>query len=202
MGRYKIYLLNIQILIMTISCVSTSEPVEIPTNKVQEETIPEAKNNPVNEVIIGEIMLSPGEVVVITEDFNPASISYDYYLSVREDVKRFIDELNDIIKKQDYNTWKEFLSPEYFEEISSTEHLHDISELPAMKTRNITLKTLQDYFTHVFIPSRENSRVDDIEFVGLYRVKAFTIQTNKAGDEQRLLLYNLEKNGDMWKIIN
>ena len=194
MERYKICLLNIQILIMTISCVSTSKPVEIKTEEVKTEAP--------SEYVIGEIKLSQEDKVVITEDFDPSNINYEYYLATREDVRRFIDDLNDIIKNQDYNTWKAILSPEYYAEISSTEHLDELSELPAMKTRNITLKTLEDYFSHVFIPSRANSRVDDIEFIGLYRVKAFTIHTNKAGEEQRLLLYNLEKNGDMWRIIN
>jgi hypothetical protein len=71
-----------------------------------------------------------------------------------------------------------------------------------MKTRKIVLKTAEDYFIHVVVPSRANSRVDDIEFIGQNRVKAFSVNKNRAGEEQRLVLYNLERSGNSWIIIN
>jgi len=134
--------------------------------------------------------------------FNPKQISKEQYDSTMEDVRHFIEELNLIISNKDYNSWKAELSPEYFKKISSAENLKQVSELPAMKTRKITLKTVNDYFNYVVVPSRANSRVDDIEFIGANRVKAFTIMTNTAGEEQRLRLYDLEKTGNIWKIID
>jgi len=72
-----------------------------------------------------------------------------------------------------------------------------------MKTRNIILRTPEDYFTNVVVPSRANSRVDDIEFIGTNRVKAFTVmQNSRTGEEQRLVLYDLEKVGNSWLIVN
>jgi len=134
--------------------------------------------------------------------FNPNQISREQYDSTMEDVRHFIEELNLIISQKDYNAWKAELSPEYFNKISSAENLRQVSELPAMKTRKITLRTANDYFNYVVVPSRANSRVDDIEFFGENRVKAFTIMTNTAGEEQRLRLYDLEKTGNIWKIID
>jgi hypothetical protein len=131
-----------------------------------------------------------------------SKISKEEYAATKIDVQHFIEELNRIISKKDYNSWKAALSPEYFEQISSAENLQQVSELPAMKTRGITLKTAEDYFINVVVPSRANSRVDDIEFIGEHRVKAFTIMTNNSGEEQRLRLYDLEKTGNIWKIIN
>jgi hypothetical protein len=113
-----------------------------------------------------------------------------------------MEGLNQIIRRRDYNAWKAALSPEYFNKIASAENLQQVSELPAMKTRGITLKTAEDYFINVVVPSRANSRVDDIEFIGEHRVKAFTIMTNASGEEQRLRLYDLEKTGNIWKIID
>ncbi|MDR2942594.1 MAG: hypothetical protein LBV17_08395 [Treponema sp.] len=129
-------------------------------------------------------------------------VTKEQYDSTKEDVQHFIEKLNQTIRKKDYKAWKAALSTEYFNKISSPENLQQVSELPAMKTRRITLKTAEDYFINVVVPSRANSRVDDIEFIGENRVKAFTVTTNKAGEEQRLRLYDLEKTGNMWKIID
>ena len=136
------------------------------------------------------------------ESFNPISVSQEYYQSTMGDVQFFIEELNQIIRRRDYNSWKEALSLEYFEKISSQENLQEISAQPAMITRRIVLRNAEDFFIHVVVPSRANSRVDDIEFVSMNRVKAFTIMTNRAGEEQRLRLYDLEKTGNIWKIID
>ena len=186
MGRYKTYLVNFQILILTVSCVSA--PIGVL------EEVPGINNK--------TTLTGTDKTQTEKEEFYPAGVSREYYLSTREEVRVFIDKMNEVIKNQDYDAWITVLSPEYLEEISSVQHLNELSELPAMKTRRITLKTAEDYFFYVVVPSRASSRVDDIEFINLYRVKAFTIYTNKAGEEQRLLLYNLEKNGDLWKIIS
>jgi hypothetical protein len=129
-------------------------------------------------------------------------VSKAEYDSTKVDVQHFIEELNQIIKRKDYNAWKAALSREYFAQIASPENLQQLSELPAMKTRGITLKSAEDYFINVVVPSRANSRVDDIEFIGEHRVKAFTITTTNSGEELRLRLYDLEKTGNIWKIIN
>jgi hypothetical protein len=57
-------------------------------------------------------------------------------------------------------------------------------------------------FFHVVGPSRASSRVDEIEILSNTRVKAFTVMTNRAGEVQRLRLYDLERFGNTWKIIN
>lgn len=136
------------------------------------------------------------------EIFDPAKVSQQQYTSTMEEVQAFIEQLNRIISSRNYQSWKTRLSPEYFAEISSQEALKEASEQPAMKTRRIILRTAEDYFIHVVVPSRANSRVDDIEFIGRDRVKAFTVTTNRAGEEVRLRLYDLEKINNSWIIIN
>ena len=130
--------------------------------------------------------------------FDPVTVSEEVFNSTKVDVQRFIGELNQIIHNKDYNAWREFLSDEYFDRISSSEFLAAISEQPAMKARKIVLKSPQDYFDNVVVPSRANDRVDDIEFVGQNRVKAYTINLNGS----RLRLYDLESMGNTWIIIN
>jgi len=134
--------------------------------------------------------------------FDPKSVSAAQHDSTLDEVQHFIGNINDIISNSNYNAWKTALSQNYFKEISSPKFLKEISDSPALKTRNIVLRTPEDYFTNVVVPSRANSRVDDIEFIGINRVKAFTITKNRAGEEQRLVLYDLEKVGNSWLIVN
>jgi len=136
--------------------------------------------------------------------FNPNAVTKEQYVSTRADVRLFISNLNSIISKKDFNSWKEALSPEYIAAISSPENLDRISETTAMKAQKIVLKTLEDYFKHLVVPSRENVDVDkiDIEFLSEYRVQAFTMTTTRTGEERRVRLYDLEKSGNVWKIIN
>jgi hypothetical protein len=135
-------------------------------------------------------------------NFDPSRITQEHYTSTMDEVRNFIEELNQVIRNRNYGAWRAALSDEYFAEISSQENLQHISALPAMRTRQIVLRTPEDYFIHVVVPSRANSRVDYIEFVSMSRVKAFTVHTNRAGEEQRLRLYDLEKIDNTWTIIN
>jgi len=137
-----------------------------------------------------------------SEIFDPKKVSQQQYLSTRAEVQKFIEEQNKIIKGKNFEAWKRSLSPEYFKEISSAENLKRLSEQPGMKSRKIVLKTVQDYFDNVVVPSRADLHVDEIEFISANRVKAFTVTTNKAGEEQRLRLYDLEKIDNSWTIIN
>jgi len=137
-----------------------------------------------------------------SEVFDPTKVSQAKYAATREEVQKFIEQQNTFIRDKNFDAWKNSLSPEYFSEISSKEYLKRISEQPGMKTRKIVLKTARDYFDNVVVPSKSDLRVDEIEFISENRVKAFTITTNKAGEEQRLRLYDLEKIGNSWTIIN
>ena len=136
------------------------------------------------------------------EVFDPSKISHAKYAATREEVQKFIEQQNILIREGNFDEWRKSLSDEYFAEISSKENLKQLSQQPGMKTRKIVLKTPQDYFEYVVVPSRADLHVDEIEFISENRVKAFTMITNKAGEEQRLRLYDLEKIGDSWTIIN
>jgi hypothetical protein len=139
-----------------------------------------------------------------TEIFDPAKVSQAQYEATRIEVQKFIEQQNKAIRDKNFEAWKASLSPEYFAAISSKENLKRFSDQPGMKTRKIVLKTAQDYFEYVVVPSRTETalHVDEIEFISANRVKAFTLATNKAGEEQRLRLYDLEKIGNSWTIIN
>jgi len=192
MSRMLILLMTVLALIMTISCGSKPDPTPS-AGSVEEQKAELVQSNPV----VKETDSAPSADV-----FDPARITSEYHISTRAEVRQFIEGLNQIIKNKNFGAWKAALSDDYFAEISSPESLREVSEQPALKTRKVVLRTAEDYFTHVVVPSRANSRVDDIEFISMNRVKAFTITKNRAGEEVRLRLYDLEKIDNKWTIIN
>ncbi|MCF7938870.1 MAG: hypothetical protein K9L68_09765 [Spirochaetales bacterium] len=126
------------------------------------------------------------------EDFE---ISEEVYTETFSDVENVIRELSSIIRKENFNAWKEYLTKEYIEEYSDPQTLRELSEYPLFKKNNIKLDSLRDYFQYVVVPSRSSARLDDLEFIGKEKVKAIMIE-----DEQRIVLFYLEKTQTGWKI--
>jgi hypothetical protein len=174
--------------LLYVSCKTTGEPVEPPLSApVENDTLEQ---------------ISPPDLMAIQETpeedvFDPRVITPEVYNTTKRDVQQLIKELNGIIQSRNYKAWVSYLGPTYFEEINSQDFLRRVSESSFLKSKNMVLSSVNDYFTHVVVPSRANSRVDDIEFVTQNRVKAFTIANG-----QRLRLYELENFGNGWKIVN
>lgn len=139
----------------------------------------------------GSIPKSPGE-----GSFDPSKVTEEVKTATFVDVRSLIDNLNQIIRQQDYDAWLSNLSDAYIKYNSDPAVLALYSEYPVIKRRGIKLQTLHDYFVYVVYPSRQNDKVDDIEFVGENMVKAITISPKG----ERNILYMLEKHGDAWKI--
>ena len=192
MERGKLYLVLVLPLIMAVSCGTPGSTTE------NTDTPPPARTDAVDPISVGVVPESAVEDV----PFDPHSISQERYNSTKIDVQHFMERLNQIIRNKNYTAWKAELSPSFFAGISSDDFLQQISEMNGMKSRGIVLKTAEDYFNYVVVPSRVNSRVDDIEFIDQNRVKAYTEIKNREGQTQRLRLYDLEYNGNLWKIIN
>ncbi|GMO22521.1 MAG: hypothetical protein Pg6A_09720 [Termitinemataceae bacterium] len=129
--------------------------------------------------------------------FNPSMVTKEEKERVRVDANQFVSELNRIIQRRDYSAWTRYLEPKYRERLESKENLMLASQSDRLKQKKIVLQNLLDYFVNVVVPSRSNLRVDDIEFISENRVKTFM---NENG--QRLRIYELERYGDSWRVIN
>ena len=132
----------------------------------------------------------------VTAVFDPASVSVELKQTTFFDVRALISGLNSIIQAKDFEAWSSALTQDYLSYYSTAETLANISAAPVLKRQGIVLRSIQDYFIHVVYPSRQNDRVDDVEFIDATHIRAITI--NLKGE--RLVLYNLEKIGDTWKI--
>jgi hypothetical protein len=177
------WLLLVLPLLGVFSCAGDPEPAE-----------PEAPP-PVVEVY-QEPVAAP---VPEEETFDPTTITQEVFEDTKSEIQRLVENLNRIISAKDYDSWLSYLGESRREEIHSPEYLQMTSETRALKSQGLVLKTAQDYFIYVVVPSRANARADDIEFVSQNRVKAYTVNQNGTS---RLRLFDLEKNQGSWKIIN
>ena len=144
--------------------------------------------------------LPPIQVIVPEEDpVEPVEeYTQELYDETLSQVRAFIEGLNQIIQNRNFDEWRSVVSEERYAIITSREFLETQSAMPALRGRNIVLRTVNDYFTHVVVPSRASSRVDDIDFITEDHVRAFFIDNN----DRRLELYELIKIDNQWKILN
>jgi len=128
------------------------------------------------------------------EDEN-VKITQEEYKKTFQEVERVIEELNSIIKVGAYHRWEQYLTPKFIASVMDPENLKKINEQPLLKRNKIEIKTLHDYFMYVVVPSRASVRLDDLIFTDQNKVKAFMFVR-----QDPVLIYQLEKIGETWKI--
>jgi len=140
----------------------------------------------------------------VTEDDQTESqegtfvVSKERYEQTFDDIEGLIQTLNAVIARRNFNQWKTYLSENYINELSSQETLTALNERPVLKTSGIELKSLEDYFRFVVVPSRQNVKLDEIEFLDNNHLTAYMY--NRGDPEQRIILYQLSNSDGQWKI--
>ncbi|MBN2532926.1 MAG: hypothetical protein JXB88_08545 [Spirochaetales bacterium] len=127
----------------------------------------------------------PDEYTLIDEEYD----------IIFNEIEMVIEKLNNIIRKKEYHIWLSYLTEDYKEKKGNREYLKELSEMPVIKSRNIILSSLKDYFFYVVVPSRYNAKLDKISFIDKTHVKAYMYMNNEF-----IILYYLEKQDDEWKI--
>ena len=159
------------------------EPVDEPQEEVIEEPVVEDEDN---------------EVVAIVND---VVITKQEHLQTKSEVEDVVESLNRITRQKDYSRWLTYLDGEYRQTLSDRGYLDQISKsLPkALRDRRIALTSIKDYFEYVFVPSRQNIRVDDIQYITPSRV--YVIMDISEG--RHAAVYILEKGDDgKWKLAD
>jgi hypothetical protein len=171
------------LLLLTLACCRCSSPAPPPEEKIEEQPAPTVE--PVEEA----------EEPVVQEPVEEFVVSEEVYTKTFDEIGEFIRNLNEIIRREDYDTWLTYLSDEYIERTSDPAYLKEQSEQPLLKKSNINLDDLRDYFEYVVVPSRIQAQLDEIEFIGENQVKAYAMIKNT-----KALLYLLVRENDKWKI--
>ena len=172
---------------------STVKVAEVPV-KVKE---PPTKPEPVVEKKEPIVKAKPEPVEeknTVIAEFEGVTITKETYDQTKTEMEKIVENLNRITASKDYSQWLKLLSEEYKQQYSQALTLQKVSE--ALPVKGIKLKSLRDYFIYVFVPSRQNVRVDDIKFVSPTRVDVIMKQANVS-----LLVYGLENIDGTWKLI-
>mgnify|MGYP006293541477 CR=1 FL=1 len=154
------------------------EPAEEPAEnaeKTPEEPIPEEKPE--------------------DDDADEFEVTEEVYEQTFKDVENLITELNSIISSRSYSEWLTYLTDQYKERYSDPAVLAELSNQPTLKEYDIRLRSLEDYFRYVVVPSRSEVRLDDIIFTDEKHVKAIM-----EVDDRQVILYRLRLVDGRWKI--
>ncbi|MGP1530362.1 MAG: hypothetical protein ACTTI3_08545 [Treponema sp.] len=188
-------------------------PKQEPTEPVQKEKIAvseKTENKPQQAVKQEEPQQEPPKVETpqleepkkeekkeksgIVAEFEGVKITKETYVQTKSEIELVVDELNHITAQKDYNRWVSFLAPSYKEMYADQTILKAASE--ALPIKGIQLKTLRDYFLYVFVPSRQNIKVDDIQFLSPTQVNVLMLH-----GKDLLLVYRIEHMENGWKLI-
>lgn len=188
----KYLLLLIGVSGLFFACVSTPE---VKDEVVVAEPTVVVKEQPA--------IVSEPEVIIVPEpeqeykrsigELTETEVSFDAFQKDKTEILDIIKKLDRIMKTRDYLSWRKYVSPESLRYWSNKLNLKIIeSKLP---DKNITLKTVGDYFGSVFIPSRINREVTEIRYNSLTSVKAVEVDGDKD-----IIYYEFEKIGEKWLI--
>jgi hypothetical protein len=142
---------------------------------------------PVRPDPVPEPVVVPAQTFEVTPEKKRATLA---------EIRVLVDKLNAIIARKSFNDWKPHLDQDYIRTFSDPSRLKEYSDnSPFLKQFNVKLKTLEDFFKFVVVPSRADTVVDDISFVDETRVNVFTVV-----DNEKVLLYLLKLYDKEWKI--
>ncbi len=153
---------------------STLESLAHTEEQVPEEAPPSTVPQPVNDTF---------------------EVTKEVYNQAFDEISKLIDELNTIIRNNEFDKWQRHLTDDYKRKYSNSRVLNELSQQPILKKYNIKLKTLRDYFMYVVVQSRSNAKLDDIEFIDDSHVNALM-----AINQRKVILYQIQKTPDGWKI--
>lgn len=180
-----------------------TEPVieQIPVETIKPEVLPEPEPLPTPKPTVSVAPPNPQpkeepkpeDIVVAT--FGEITITKKDYIDTKAEVELVVEELNKITAASDYSDWLKYLSDDYRKHYSNKAALQETSK--QLPIKGITLNTLHDYFTYVFVPARKNVRVDDITFTS-----ATTVDVIMKTSSKWYYVYTLEKEKNGWKIVD
>lgn len=190
------------VLILIGSCASAPEtkPVSAAETQVNEEK-PQLVQKPVVVEKSVEAAKPQAEAPKSADEeviaqFEGVSITKKDKEIAKSEIEEVVKKLNDITAKKDYGRWRYWLSTEYKKEFSKPEVLKKASEGLPSNLKGKQLKSIEDFFYYVFVPARQNGRVDDIEYLTPTKVRVFKIEPKRT-----LIFYNLEKIDNRWLLV-
>ena len=183
---------------LIVSCASAPEtkPVSVDETQVNAEKPQQAQKPKAVEGVKPKAEAPKSADEEVVAQFEGVSITKKDKEIAKSEIEEVVKKLNDITAKKDYGRWRYWLSKDYIKEFSKPEVLKKTSEGLPSNLKGKQLKNIEDYFYYVFVPSRQNGRVDDIEYLTPTKVRVWKIEPTR-----KLIFYNLEKIDDRWLLV-
>lgn len=178
---------------MLAGCVSTPTPVQTQekAEEIQvEEPVEEIEAAPEVEVVDEAPAPDEDEYTRSTID---VSVSRDEFDETKKHLMHVIEKMDAIMKARNFNEWTKYIDSDSMTYYSQKSVLNIASN--KLPKKGLKLKSLQDYFLWVFIPSRIGRTVDEIRYVTEDFVKVVHVEE----DKDAVYYTFIHKNGE-WKI--
>jgi len=197
MKSYFLIFIGFLFFLLTVACVSKADHLinheliatENPSN-------PEKTTTPITKTVIPDNSKQNPQKEEHPDTNAPMpEITEELYNKTFDEIDFLIKKLNVHIYHKEYKEWLKYLTDEYIKVKSDAVYLREVSQSPALKSKNITLFDLKDYFFYVIVPSNTNALLEKISFIDNNHVKAYGSIFNKSG-----VLYSFEKIDEQWKI--
>jgi hypothetical protein len=120
------------------------------------------------------------------------AISEETFLEDKTAIMKAIADMGNIMARKDVAQWRKYLSP------SSVAYLRDAGNMRAVSAKlpaQLRIRNDEDYFKYVFIPSRQDRKIDEIRYVSPTETKA--VQVRQTDD---VIYYYFEKINGTWLI--
>lgn len=174
-----ITLLTIMCIFTLVSCVSGAQ-----------ETEEHKTSAPAVKVEKTEAQLEYERAI---ENLNDKNISMETYEMDKKIILQKIAELNTIMKDKNYKSWLNYIEQSSINYWSMKSNLSAVSK--QLPVKGLNLRTLEDYFKYVFIPSRMGRRIDEIRYISSTSIKAVQVR-----NDETIVYYNFKKIDDEWLV--
>ena len=174
-----ITLLTLMSIFTLVSCVSGAQESEEPKTSAPTVTVQKT-----------EAQLEYERAI---ENINGTQISMETYEMDKKIILQKIAELNTIMKDKNYKSWLNYIEKSSIDYWSMKTNLSAVSK--QLPVKGLNLKTLEDYFNFVFIPSRLVRIIDEIIFLSSTSIKAVQIR-----NDDTIVFYNFKKIDDQWQV--
>ncbi|WP_318663501.1 hypothetical protein [Treponema sp.] len=174
-----ITLLTLMSIFTLVSCVSGAQESEEPKTSAPTVTVQKT-----------EAQLEYERAI---ENINGTQISMETYEMDKKIILQKIAELNTIMKDKNYKSWLNYIEQSSINFWSMKSNLSTVSK--QLPVKGLNLKTLEDYFKYVFIPSRMGRRIDEIRYISSTSIKAVQVR-----NDETIVYYNFKKIDDDWLV--
>ncbi|HAK68158.1 MAG TPA: hypothetical protein DCM57_00685 [Treponema sp.] len=125
---------------------------------------------------------------------NAGAVTKEAFEEDKKDILEIIEKLDKVMKNRDYKAWLTYLEPASVTYWTKKSNLQKAEN--RLPVKGLSLRSLEDYFKYVFIPSRSGRRVDEIRYETDSLVKA--VQVN--GNNDTVYYYFKKSQSGAWKL--